>query len=85
MGIELEAVYSNKKHFKSIVKVKETEEQKEFDLYALDFLTTPQNLSLWNSERFLSRFQTTFSYIAMGINPIFQLSEKLKLRYPFCL
>jgi NTE family protein len=83
LGIELEAVYSSKKNFTTTLQVKETGEIFDSDLFSLDFLTSPQFLPFWNSERFLSTFHTASSYVAVGINPIFHLTEKLQLRWPF--
>lgn len=84
-GLELEAVYSSKKHFKSSLVAKETGEKFDIELYPLDFLTTPQFLPFWDSERFLSAFHTASSYIAIGLDPIFHLTKKLQLRFPFYL
>jgi NTE family protein len=83
LGIVLEAVYSSKKNFTTTLQVKETGEIFDSDLFSLDFLTSPQFLPFWNSERFLSTFHTASSYVAVGINPIFHLTEKLQLRWPF--
>lgn len=83
LGLELEAVYSSKKHFKSRLVAKETGEEFDIDLYPLDFLTSPQFFPFWNSERFLSTFHTASSYIALGLDPIFHLTKKLHLRFPF--
>lgn len=83
LGMELEAVYSDKKHFKTNLLIKETGEIFDFDLFPLDFLTSPQFLPFWNSERFLSTFHTASSYVAVGTNPILHLTEKLQLRLPF--
>lgn len=83
LGLKLEAVYSSKISFKTTLLVKEAEEISNFDLFPLDFLTSPQFLPFWNSERFLSTFHTASSYVAIGTNPIFHLTEKLQLRFPF--
>jgi hypothetical protein len=84
-GLELEAVYSSKKHFKSSLVAKETGEKFDIELYPLDFLTTPQFLPFRDSERFLFTFHTASSYIAIGLDPIFHLIKKLQLRFPFYL
>ena len=63
--------------------VKETGEELDIDLYPLDILTSPHFFPFWNSERFLSTFHTASSYIAMGLDPIFHLTKKLQLRFPF--
>ena len=83
LGFKLEAVYFSKKNFKSKLVVKETGEELDIDLYPLDILTSPQFFPFWNSERFLSTFHTASSYIAMGLDPIFHLTKKLQLRFPF--
>ena len=65
--------------------VKETQEKFDIELFPLEFLTSPQFLQFWNSERFLSTFHTASSYIAIGLDPIFYLTKKLLLRFPFYL
>lgn len=85
LGLSLEGVYSSKKKFKSKVESKETGEVFDIELFPLDYLTTPQFLPFWNSERYLSTFHTASSYLAFGLDPIFYLTKKLHLRFPFYL
>ena len=82
LGLELEAVYSSKKDFKSSFIAKETGDEYKINLFPLSFLTTPQFFPFWNSERFLSTFHIASSYVALGVQPIIHINKKMHLRFP---
>lgn len=83
LGLEIEAAYSSEKKFKTNLINLENDKVVDMNMFVLDFLTSPQFLPFWNSERYLSTNHTASSYLALGLHPIVHISKKLQLRFPF--